>query len=86
MPQVLSTRQLADVVVHSYPYMCIMETLLDTIATQLGYPSKDDITASAHLDSMAAEWKLFGSYARFIGSHHSHDYLQLCRHDDYQRR
>lgn len=78
---ILTTRQLADVVVHSYPYMPMMETLFDTIAPQYGYPSKDAIRASAHLDPMLAEWQLFRSYAKFIGSQKlSHNYIQLCKH------
>ena len=80
--QILSTRQLADVVVHSYPYMPIMETLVDTIASQCGYPSKEDIQASAHLDPMVKEWQLFSSYARFIGTQDCHNYIQLWKHGD----
>ena len=84
MVQVLTTRQLAEVEVHSYPYMPMMETMLDTIASQLGYPSQEQIMASAHLDPMAAEWQLFGSYAKFIGSQHSHGYIQLCQQVNHQ--
>ncbi|DBA86282.1 hypothetical protein WJX77_007619 [Trebouxia sp. C0004] len=84
---ILTTRQLADVVVHSYPYMPITETLVDTIASQYGYPSKDDIRASAHLDPMIAEWELFSSYAKFIGSQKlSHNYIQLCKHGGTQEQ
>lgn len=78
---ILTTRQLADVVVHSYPFMPMMETLFDTLAPQYGYPSKDDIRAFAHLDPMITEWQLFSSYAKFIGSQKlSHNYIPLCQH------
>jgi len=60
MLQILTTRQLADVVVHSYPFMPMMETLFDTIAPQ---------------------WQLFSSYAKFIGLQKlSHNYIPLCKH------
>ncbi len=86
MLQILTTRQLADVVVHSYPYMPMMETLFDTIASQYGYPSKDDIRASAHLDPMITAWQLFSSYAKFIASQKlSHNYIQLCKHGGTQK-
>lgn len=77
----MTTRQLADVVVHSYPFMPTMGTLFDTIAPQYGYPSKDNIRASAHLEPMITEWQLFSSYAKFIGSQRlSHNYIPLCKH------
>ena len=84
--QLLSTRQLADIIVHSYPYMPMAEVLLDTIAAQSGYPSQREIEAAAHHDSMAADWELFGQYAKFIASQQSHNYLQMCQHVGSQRR
>lgn len=76
--QLLSTRQSADIIVHSYPYMPLSEILLDTIAAQAGYPSRQEIEAAAHLDPFTADWEMFGEYAKFIASEQTHTYLQMC--------
>lgn len=83
--QLLTTKQLADIIVHSYPYMPMTEILLDTIAAQAGYPSQQQIELNAHLDPMTADWESFGKYAQFIASQQSHSYLQMCHHQGNQR-
>ena len=45
--QVLSSQQLSEAMVHGYPYIAVVETLLDTLADDLGAPSKDQIVAAA---------------------------------------
>ena len=66
VPQVLSSKQLALVFVHAYPYMPILEPILDTIATIEGYPSHEQVVASAQRDPMTAAWKDFDAYAMYI--------------------
>lgn len=78
---VLTTRQMTEIVVHSYPYMPTMQTLLDTLASQVGYPSQLEVTACAHLNPLKAEWQLFGSYARSIATNSTHDHIPLCSHN-----
>ena len=78
--QLLSTRQSADIIVHSYPYMPVTEILLDTIAAQAGYPSRQEIEAAAPLDALTADWEMFGEYAKLVASKQTHSYLQMCQH------
>ena len=64
--QVMSSKQLALVMVHAYPYMPILETLLDTLAVSEGYPSHEEVVASSPADPMTAAWKDFDAYAMYI--------------------
>ena len=52
--------------VHSYPYMPILEHFLDTLAAREGYPSSQDVIASAHKDPMTAAWRDFDEYAMYV--------------------
>lgn len=65
--------------------MPLIEILLDTIAAQAGYPSRQEIEAAAPLDPLTADWEMFGEYAKFIASHQTHNYLQMCQHNGSQR-
>ena len=82
--QVLSSKQLALVFVHAYPYMPILEPILDTIAAREGYPSHAEVVASAHRDPMVAAWKDFDVYAMYIHqnmfSEERSIYVPLSRH------
>ena len=60
--QVLTTRQLAEGMVHAYPCLAIVETMLDTLAELRGEPSKDQIVETAPLNPMTAEWEKFVNY------------------------
>ena len=83
--QLLSTRQSADIIVHSYPYMPVTEILLDSIAAQAGYPSRQQMEAAAPLDPLTADWEMFGEYAKLVASKQTHDYLQMCQQSGGQR-
>lgn len=63
---ILSSKQLSLVMVHSYPYMPILEHFLDTLAVREGYPSSPDVIASAHKDPMTAAWRDFDEYAMYV--------------------
>ena len=75
--QVLSSRQLAEAMVHAYPYVAVVETLLDTLAEQRGEPSKDDIVAIAHLNPMASEWDDFVLYVSQFDHNTCYDYVPV---------
>ena len=60
--QVLTSRQIAESMVHAYPYIAVVEILLDTLAELRGEPSKDDIAAMAPLNPMLAQWEDFVEY------------------------
>lgn len=62
----MSSKQLSLVMVHAYPYMPILEPLLDTLAVKEGYPSHDEVVASAKDNPMTAAWRDFDTYAMFI--------------------
>lgn len=82
--QVLSSKQLALVFVHAYPYMPILELILDTIANREGYPSHEEVVATAQRDPMTAAWKDFDVYAMYIHqnmfSEERSIYVPLSRH------
>ena len=82
--QILSSKQLALVFVHAYPYMPILEPILDTIATREGYSSHEDVVASAQRDPMTAAWRDFDVYAMYIHqnmfSEERSIYVPLSRH------
>ena len=65
--QILSSKQLALVFVHAYPYIPILEILLNTIATREGYPAPEEVSASAQQGaSMTAAWNDFDVYSMSI--------------------
>lgn len=82
--QTLSSKQLALVFVHAYPFMPILESILDTIAIRKGYPSHEEVVASAQRDTMTAAWKDFDVYALYIHqnmfSEERSIYVPLSRH------
>ena len=84
MLQILSSKQLALVFVHAYPYMPILESLLDIIAIREGYPAHEEVVASAERDPMTAGWRDFDVYTMYIHQNmfsekHSM-YVPLSRH------
>ncbi|DBA77180.1 hypothetical protein WJX77_005431 [Trebouxia sp. C0004] len=56
-------RGLSEAMVHAYPYVAVVETLLDTLADNMGAPGKDQIEAAAPINPMTAEWEMFVQYA-----------------------
>ena len=69
MPQVLTTRQVAEGMVHAYPYLAVVEDMLDTLAELRGELSKDQIVKLAPLNPMIAEWEEFIKYHADISTH-----------------
>ncbi|DBA66746.1 hypothetical protein WJX79_006795 [Trebouxia sp. C0005] len=80
---VLSSRQLALVMVHAYPYMPITEPFLDTLAANHGYPSNPAVASTAA--PMVAEWRDFDVYSNHLhntmfAAKERSPYIPLSRH------
>ena len=73
--QVLTTKQLAEMMVHCYPYMPVMEPFMHSLAADMGYPSKEEIVGAAQTHPMASDWKQFNEYAKYAASEIFHSYL-----------
>ena len=54
---------------HAYPYLAIVEHMLDTLAELRGEPSKDQIVEMAPLNPMTAEWEEFIKYHAQFSTH-----------------
>ena len=65
--QVLGVRQVAEMMVHAYPYVNIHENLLETLAAQHGDPGKDNIVVAAQTSRMAAEYAQLMQYCEVVG-------------------
>ncbi|KAL3158665.1 hypothetical protein ABBQ32_011407 [Trebouxia sp. C0010 RCD-2024] len=81
---ILSSKQLALIFVHAYPYMPVLESILDHIAAREGYPVHEEVIASAHSDPMTAAWRDFDEYAMYIHTNMFSEeravYVPLSRH------
>ncbi len=78
--QVLSSQQLSEAMVRAYPYVAVVETLLDTLADDMGAPSKDQIVAAAPMSPMTAEWEVFVQYVAKFDSGTWYEYVPVLRH------
>ncbi|DBB01931.1 hypothetical protein WJX77_006316 [Trebouxia sp. C0004] len=65
---VLTTKQLAEMMVHCYPYMPSMEPFIHNLAAETGYPIKEDVVAAAQTNHMTTEWRQFSEYAKCVES------------------
>ncbi len=79
--QVLSSNQLAEAMVSAYPYIAVVETLLDTLAEDRGEPSKDEIVAVAPLNPMATEWEEFVKYVAQFDNGNLFEYVPVLQHE-----
>ena len=75
--QVLTTKQLAEMMVHCYPYMPVMEPFLHSLAAKVGHPDQEEVVATAQTHPMTEEWKQFNQYAKLAASDIFHDYLPI---------
>ncbi len=78
--QVLSMKQAGEVMVHSHPKMPVLEDMLNTFASERGYPADCDLVANAHTTSMQAEWAAFWQYTQLVNPDVApqHDYVPFC--------
>lgn len=77
---VLSSQQLSEAMVHAYPYIAVVETLLDTLADDRGAPSKDQIVAAAPKNPMTAEWEVFVQYVAKFDNGTWYEYVPVLHH------
>ncbi len=76
--QVFSTLQLANIVVHCYPYLPSMERLLEIVAVTRGGPAA---ASSSNLqgenEQKVAEWTAFSEYVALLAVNTYHDHFPL---------
>ena len=77
--QVLTTEQVAEAILQSYPYIAVSETLLDTLAALRGEPTKEEIVTAAQLKPQPSEWHHFVQYVQQFERRHIHEYLPVLR-------
>lgn len=77
---VLTMKQAGEVMVHSHPKMPVLEDMLNTFASEKGYPADCDLVANAHTASMEAEWAAFWQYTQLVNPDVApkHDYVRFC--------
>ena len=77
--QVLTTKQLAEMMVHCYPYMPSMEPFIHSLAAEAGHPPKEDIVAAAQTNHMASEWRQFNEYAKYAATDIFHEHVAFLK-------
>ena len=78
--QVFSTLQLANIVVHCYPYLPSMERLLETVAVTRGGPAAAAGSSSnlqGENEQTAAEWTAFSEYVDLLAVNVHHEFVPL---------
>lgn len=75
--QVLTMKQTAEVMVHSYPKMPVLEDLFNTFAAEKGFSAADSIEAQAHMHLLEAEWTAFAEYTKLVDP----DYTMLVNYE-----
>lgn len=78
--QVLTTEQLAEGMLQSYPHIALVESLLDTLAAQRGEPSKEEIVAAAQMKPAPSQWHRFVQYVQQFDHRRVHEYVPVLRH------
>ncbi|DBA66859.1 TPA: hypothetical protein ACH3X2_001993 [Trebouxia sp. C0005] len=76
---VLTTKQLAEMMVHCYPYMPSMEPFIHSLAAGTGYPIKEDVVAAAQTNHMTTEWRQFGEYAKYAATGIFHEHVPFLK-------
>lgn len=78
MSQVFSTLQLANIVVHCYPYLPSMERLLETVAvTRRGPAAASSSNLQGENEQTAAEWTAFSEYVALLAVNARHEHVPL---------
>ena len=75
----LTTKQLAEMMVHCYPYMPSMEPFIHSVAAEAGHPSKEDVVGAAQTNHMDSEWRQFNQYAKYAATDIFHDHLAFLK-------
>ena len=64
--QVLTLKQVAQLLLHAYPHVARMEDMLTALAAMRSEPSKEALEAIACSQPMTAEWDQFLVYCEVI--------------------
>jgi len=76
--QVFSTLQLANIVVHCYPYLPSMERLLETVAVTRGGPAAGSSSnLQGENEQTVAEWTAFSEYVALLAVNVHHEHFPL---------
>ena len=70
-------KQTAEVMVHSYPKMPVLEDLFNTFAAEKGSSTVESVEAQAHMHPLEAEWTAFAEYTQRVDP----DYTMTVRHE-----
>ena len=57
-------KQTAEVMVHSYPKMPVLEDMFNTFAAERGFPDAEATAAGAR--PQQAQWEIFWSYTKLV--------------------
>ena len=74
--QVLTTQQLAGIMVHVYPFLPVLDKTLGAVAARGGVYGMDIPPAALEdLQQIAAEWGQFEAYVAHVTAQVWHDYM-----------
>ena len=77
--QILTRMQVAVWIVHLYPYIPVLEEVLEGVAMAMHEPSKEDVMAMAQQDPMNAEWAELEEYVEMVVAKDPHAYVPVPR-------
>ena len=69
--QVMTMQQTAEVMVHSYPKMPVLEDMFNSFAAAKGFPSAESLIAKTDSSLLEAEWAAFWEYTRVVDPDHT---------------
>ncbi len=79
--QVLTAKQHAMGIVHSYPWIPEKHRLLELLAAKSGEPTAEALTQSAGLDNLqhAANWQQIDEYLKTVTVHNMNQHVPLIK-------
>ncbi len=79
--QVLTAKQHAMGIVHSYPWIPEKHRLLELLAAKNGEPTAEALTQSAGLDNLqhAANWQQIDEYLKTVTVHNMNQHVPLIK-------
>ena len=79
--QILTSKQHAIGIVHSYPWIPEKHRLMELIASKRGEPAAEMLTQSAGLDNLqhAANWQQVDEYLKTVTAHNMNQHLPLIK-------
>ena len=71
LSQVLNTKQTAEVLVHCDPAATLVENLLDLVAQQFGFPTKQQIISNTPEGLNCTDWQRYWTYTQDVSPYES---------------